>query len=229
MSYSRPAPGRRPLAVWRTDLLRRMLLVRHFTEHAAPVPIAGHELCFRSGEEAVAAGAWAALGPADVLLPAGEEFLRNPDAGWADTAGRYTGPGAAVIFLLPDQDVRDASAALAAARRRRLPVLLCQEYVSGSAAPAAVDGRDVEVVWTAVRERLRAPRTAGPYLLGIHTGDTRGWADPVAILAARMYADHQLDANALRAIDSGTAQRVETLLAMRGGIPQRREPAVPAR
>jgi hypothetical protein len=109
VSYSRPASGRRPLAVRRTDLLRRMLLVRHFTEHAAPVLIAGHELCFRSGEEAVAAGAWAALGPADVILPTGEEFLQNPDAGWADIAGRQTGPGAAAVFLLHNQDMRDAS------------------------------------------------------------------------------------------------------------------------
>lgn len=226
MPIPTPAPDRRLPAMRRADLLRRMFLVRHFTRRAAAVPISGRQVFFRPDEEAVAASVWAALGSADVLLPAGRQALLNTRAD----------PVAATVVLLHEEDSHHAETLIATARRRRIPVLLCQEYAGSSPPPpGTLEGWDVEAMWAALRDEfhtLRADRR--PHLFGIDTS-ALAWTDPITVLAARMYADHQLDQNTLQAIDSGTAARVDALIALREprpvpvvharGKPSRRVPA----
>ncbi|WP_170047718.1 hypothetical protein, partial [Couchioplanes caeruleus] len=74
-----------------------------------------------------------------------------------------------------------------------------------------VDAGDVEAVAGAVTAEIATLwSAAGPCLLGLRAPGPDH--DPVALLAARMRTDHQLDDNALRAIDRDAAVRVEALL-----------------
>jgi pyruvate dehydrogenase E1 component alpha subunit len=71
MSNAHPAQPHPSSAVQRTELLHRMLLVRHLTKHhaAAPGTASGDfQVHFHAGEEAVAAGVLAALGPSDTIV-----------------------------------------------------------------------------------------------------------------------------------------------------------------
>jgi TPP-dependent pyruvate/acetoin dehydrogenase alpha subunit len=66
MSTAHPVQPHPSSALQRTELLHRMLLVRHLTNHhaAAPGTASGDfQVHFHAGEEAVAAGVLAALGP----------------------------------------------------------------------------------------------------------------------------------------------------------------------
>jgi hypothetical protein len=187
------------LGAQRTTLLHRMLLVRHLIERGAAVPLGDRDLAFRIGEEAVAAGAWAALGHADTVVRAGAD-PRNAPAG-------------VLIRLIDEGDVRDV-----ALGSDLLVCRLCGS-AAGTGRPAAVqvDGLDVEAVLAAVRTDLAAVRAGRCGRLIDLCMDIPGHPDPVATLVVRMYADHQLDACALRAIDADTATRVAATLALRSG------------
>ncbi|MEU8238989.1 hypothetical protein AB0C07_12135 [Actinoplanes missouriensis] len=73
-----------------------------------------------------------------------------------------------------------------------------------------VDGRDVEAVLRAVADAAqtaRADDSACLLRMPAYRSDRR---DPVDVLAGRMFAAHQLDANAFEAIDAD-ARRVAAL------------------
>jgi hypothetical protein len=152
------------------------------------------------GEAALAAGVWTALGSADMLIRA--EALPALDVA----------TGGVIACLIRDGDTREAADWLARARRHGSAVLLCREFDAGArpaagnpAAARMVDGQDAEAVLAAVRGRLQLVRAQGARMIDVCTGD----ADPVAILVARMYADHQFDGNALRAVDADATAQVE--------------------
>jgi len=104
--------------------------------------------------------------------------------------------------------------------RGPMPVLLCHSASvpatasSWDRAPLSVaDALNVEAVLRLTRLILQAARTgAGPRRLGLCTAGFLDRDDPVDVLVKRMYADHQLDDNALQAIDADAASRAETWL-----------------
>ncbi|GAA0505079.1 hypothetical protein Ade02nite_71210 [Paractinoplanes deccanensis] len=184
----------------RTRLMHRMLLTRHFAERGAAVPLDGCRATFRPGEEAVAAGTWGALGPGDTVI----RCLGNAD--------RVSAPG--VLICVGDTGaVDDLDRWLDAARRhdRRALAARLSTAAHGTSSPSGiVDALDAEAVLAAMRFHLDALRAGGPpRLVELRLGD----ADPVAALAARMFAQHQLDENALRAIDADTRAYVRAVLA----------------
>ena len=89
----------------------------------------------------------------------------------------------------------DANTRIGTTRQRRLPLLMYRDDGYGTTStPVAVDGRDVGA---AVRDGLRVRRAARRFpVLNVPTG-ARAGANPVAVLASRMFADHQLDGNGL--------------------------------
>lgn len=184
MSQVRPSP-----ATARTALLHRMLVIRHLAECHARAPWAGAELVFRAGEEAVAAGLCAALDPADVLV--------------RDRPPREPVPADGVVVSL----VHDGESPCLTGTRH----LVCREHDHRVSPAPMVDGCDVELVLATARSGLRAARLDGTHVLDLLAGDAATARDPVAVLAARMYADRQLDHAALRAIDADAARHVAML------------------
>ena len=198
-------------AAQRTDLLHRMLLLRH-----SPEP----EAHLGEGDEAVAVGLRCALGPADTLVPAHrhdgpalavelahDDVLRNRSAVVVCFVGAHETPGLATTL---DQAIED-----------RLPVLFCcadqhDAHPAGAEALPAetVDGTDVEAVALAALTAVHPVRAgAGPRLLHFRTYAQRPEPlhDPIRILADRMRTDHQLDDNALAAIEKHVAAQVGAL------------------
>jgi hypothetical protein len=207
----------RPLSAGqRTALLHQMLVVRHLAEHRAAVPSPnpdGAEVDFHVGEEAAAAGVLTALGPCDAMVPPAG-FPRAFDLARDDLLAHR----AAVTVCLVEDDGDDW---MDVARRGRLPMLFCRRPDGDPGAghhpdpDETVDALDVEAVLSRVRESLRVIRAgAGPCLLGLRTD---GAADPVQTLVVRMFAAHQLDDNALRAIDADARARVVVALSAASG------------
>jgi|tagenome__1003787_1003787.scaffolds.fasta_scaffold20460584_2 hypothetical protein len=191
-------------AVQRTELLHRMLIARHLAERHAAAPVD-----FHVGEEAAVVGVLSALGPYDAVLPdAG--LARAVELARADLRAHRD----AVTVCLFDAEAGDAADRLDVARRAGLPMLFCRRARSGPAAgseplPAdTVDALDVEAVLPGARASLHAVRCgAGPRLLGLCATGGTAHPDPIELLVVRMYAAHQLDDNALRAIDADAAAR----------------------
>jgi hypothetical protein len=201
----------------RTVLLHRMLVVRHLAEHhaATPSPNPGDvTVDFRVGEEAAAAGVLTALGPCDAMV-APEGFTRAVALAREDLRVHR----ATVTVCLFEDDADDW---LDVARRDRLPMLFCRRSDHGSAADPheplpeeTIDSGDVEAVLPRIRESLRTIRAGGgPGWLSLRTGAP---ADPVETLVVRMFAAHQLDDNALRAIDADADAQVAAMLAAPSG------------
>ena len=178
----------------RTVLLHRMLLARHFAEHHAAMPFRtpdGPALPVRLGEEAMTVGVTAVLGPVDaVLVPGSPATCSSPTS---------------VLIRFPEAGGR--------------PAVLFEPAVDGpwpvrdSTEP--VDGTDVEAVLDAARQVLRAVRDdACAHTLGLLLD---GRADPVERLVCRMIADHEVDRQAVRAIDADTDRRVRAALTREPG------------
>ncbi|GAA2512878.1 hypothetical protein Ahu01nite_060590 [Winogradskya humida] len=203
-----------------------MLLVRHLTEHhaASPGSISGDfPVHFHAGEEAVAAGLLAALGPSDAIVSTvGEPAFANSFQ-WAiarardDVQSRRRG----VTVCLVEAGGQPLAPWLDAARRAQLPILFCS--IAGTPPEPAgqepcpdetADCSDVEAVLTAARTSLRNVRDSGGARL-LDLAGTYGPSrlDPIEVLALRMVTDHQLDDNALCAIDTNAAARAEATLA----------------
>ena len=211
----------RPLpAGQRTALLHRMLVMRHLAEHHAAMlsPNPGDaEVTFHVGEEATAAGVLAALGPGDAMMqstgPRAFNLARDD----------LRAHRAAVTVCLCEDDDHDW---LAAARRSRLSMLCLRPGRDPGtvrhASDETVDGSDVEAVLPHICGTLRAIRAgAGPCRLNLRTD---GPADPIDTLVVRMIAAHQLDDNALHAIDAAALARARAALA---NAPARRAVKLP--
>jgi hypothetical protein len=190
----------RPLSAGqRTALLYRMLVVRHFAEHHAPVPSPNPddaEVIFHLGEEATAAGVLTALRPGDAMMdstgPRAFDLARND----------LRAQRATVTVCLHQGDAPDW---LSRAERAHLPLLCLRDDPD-----EPVDGLDVEAVLPRISEGLRVIRAgAGPCLLSLRID---GPADPVETLVVRMRAAHQLDDNALRAINAAALVQVAAAL-----------------
>jgi hypothetical protein len=213
-------------AVQRTALLHRMLLVRHLIEHhaAATGTVSGE---FRgrlhAGEEAAAAGALAALGPSDAMVSTDESpapdtsFSRVIELARDDVQSRR--PGVTVCLFEASGD--PVAAWLDAARREQLPILFCgvvgdcpEPDEPSSLLDETASCFDVEAVLSAAQTGLRKVRdNGGPRLLGLSGNYGSPRLDPIEVLVARMVTDHQLDDNALRAIDTNAAARVAATMA----------------
>ncbi|MEV6597829.1 hypothetical protein AB0M36_13275 [Actinoplanes sp. NPDC051346] len=217
-------------AAQRTDLLHRMLLVRRLEEHRA----------IRTGDEAVAVGLLSALGPQDALVAAGHggawravgaaaqlfggdvTAAHNPAEAWETARAMARGGRRRIVAVCapgpgPLAGVFAGLSAGPVPAAACLPVLFCRgdrletPDCSPIATVLSVAGDDVEAVAGAVTTEISTLRVAaGPCLLGVRT--PRPGHDPVALLAARMHTDHQLDDNALRAIDRDAAAQVEAVL-----------------
>jgi hypothetical protein len=226
MSTAHPVQPHRSSALQRTELLHRMLLVRHLTRHhaAAPGTASGDfQVHFRPGEEAVAAGVFAALGPSDTMVST------DPDPALAtgfplaielarDDVESHR-PGVTVCLFEASGD--PVAPWLEAARRGQLPILFCG--MAGSHPETAgqepfpdetADSFDVEAVLSATHTSLRKVRDGGgPRLLSLDGDHRTPLPDPIEVLVLRMVTDHQLDDNALHAIDTHAAGHVEAALA----------------
>jgi|tagenome__1003787_1003787.scaffolds.fasta_scaffold20849946_3 hypothetical protein len=206
-----------PQAARRTELLHRMLRVRHLIEHGAAVPAAG----FHLGEEAIAVGILAAVGPRDAIVPTGQHGTSAIDLARGTVEARWD---TAVVWLLWDDEL-DAAGWLKTAEVERLPVLFCR--CPGAAPEAghcdsltteAVDGLDAEAVLTAIGAALHAVRSGdGPRLLEFCAADEPIRRGPIECLAMRMFTDHELDQNAFRAIDAHALASVEATLGTGAG------------
>jgi TPP-dependent pyruvate/acetoin dehydrogenase alpha subunit len=171
-----------------TDLLHRMLVARHFAERGVPVPVLEDlDFLIGLGEEAVLIGLSAALAPTDALV------RHHPPA------GHVAVPGSLVVCVHE--------------RPGRFPVSFRPAAAGAEPAPAAaeaIDGLDVEAVLAGARRAARAVRSGGRTRL--MELDVTGPADPIEILTVRMRAAHELDDNALRAIDGHATRQVLTAL-----------------
>ena len=233
-----PAP--RPVtAAQRTELLHRMLLVRRLVARGAG-PTGTPDL--PAGEEAIAVGVVAALGPADTVVAASRShgLTLAVELAQADLA-RHRPAVTACFFGGPAASRPEFTVCVDLAVRRHLPVLFCCADHEATDPPAPsglvvepVDGLDVEAVIQVVLAALRPMRAGtGPRLLHLRAyggralpigqaadggppGDEAGERDPIRILAGRMRTDHQLDDNALRAIDLDAAAYAEAAAAGRG-------------
>jgi pyruvate dehydrogenase E1 component alpha subunit len=181
-------------AAQRTELLHRMLLLR----------LGGQDGTHR-GEEAITVGLRCALGPADTVTEGPAQAVELAQ----DDVLRHR-PAVTVCFV-GDDAAPGLSTCLHHAIGDRLPVLFCcadqhEAHPRGTAGLPAetVDGTDVEAVTRAALTAVHPVRAgAGPRLLHFRTY-LRAEAplhDPIRILADRMRADHQLDDNALAAIE----------------------------
>ncbi|MET0496143.1 MAG: hypothetical protein ABW000_23705 [Actinoplanes sp.] len=203
-----------------------MLLVRHLIEHhvAATGIVSGESRArLHAGEEAVAAGVLAALGPSDAMVSTDDSpaldisFSRAVELARDDVQSRR--PGVTVCLFAAGGD--PVATWLDAARREQLPILFCgvggdcSEPDELSSLPDETAACfDVEAVLSATRTGLREVRdNGGPRLLGLSGNFGPPRLDPIEVLVARMVTDHQLDDNALRAIDTNAAARVEAALA----------------
>jgi hypothetical protein len=222
MSTVHPVQPHPVSAVRRTELLHRMLFVRHLTKHHAAVP-GDFQVYFHAGEEAVAAGVLAALGPSDAIVSTDQHPA--PATGFAlaielarDEVQSHR-PGVTVCLYEASGDA--VNPWLDVARRGQLPILFCgvagshpdpagQEQFSDETA----DRFDVEAVLSATQTSLHMVRDGGgPRLLGLGGSHGAPGLDPIDVLVVRMITAHQLDDNALRAIDINAAGRVEAALA----------------
>ncbi|MEU7909202.1 hypothetical protein [Actinoplanes sp. NPDC049118] len=158
------------------------------------------------GEEAVAVGVSTALRPSDMLLLADDEADSECDA------GLIPGPEAVVVRLLATS-VSDAAARLEAARRHQpWTLILLWATTDEIGRRGTVDGFDVEAVLSATAAGLRAVRAGnGPLLLRLRTDDQGQQPDPIETLVVRMTMAHQLDTDALQAIDADAASRARTV------------------
>ncbi|WP_213006606.1 hypothetical protein [Paractinoplanes toevensis] len=167
-----------------TELLHRMLVARHFAERGVPVPVLEDlDFVIGLGEEAVLIGLSAALASTDALV---RHHLP------ADHAGV---PGSLVVCVHE--------------RPGRLPVSFRPALTTEEPEPAsaeAIDGLDVEAVLACASRIARAVRSGGG--TGLMELDVSGPADPIEILTVRMRAAHELDDNALRAIDGHATRQV---------------------
>jgi hypothetical protein len=226
MNDTHLATTRPALAALRTDLLHRMLLLRQTDVCPSPTARAAQG----TGTEAAAVGVMTVLGPADAVVSAepresaaggifdaaarfhsGATVRGTPAAAIerAETDLREHRPAVTVCLLGDDMSVRRLADDLDLAARRGLPVLFCWE--DHGAGPDAhrphdlvgtVDGMDVEAVLLTTRTTVRDVRAgAGPRLLQLRMDDVGALRDPVLILATRMRDDHQIDDNALSAIE----------------------------
>ncbi|GIF25522.1 TPP-dependent pyruvate/acetoin dehydrogenase alpha subunit [Actinoplanes tereljensis] len=167
-----------------TDLLHRMLVARHFAERGVAVPVLEDlDFVIDLGEEAVLIGLSAALAHTDALV-------RDPAK--VDLAAV---PGSLVVCVrkLPG----------------RLPVSFrpaSEGTAMESGAGESVDGLDVEAVLACAGRAARAVRADG----GVRWMDldVSGAVDPIEILTVRMRAAHELDDNALLAIDRHATRQV---------------------
>jgi TPP-dependent pyruvate/acetoin dehydrogenase alpha subunit len=222
MSTVHPVQPHPSSAAQRTELLHRMLLVRHLTEHhaAAPGTVQVH---FHAGEEAVAAGVLAALGPSDAIVSTDQDPALATGFPLAIELARDDmrshRPGVTVCLFEASGD--PVAPWLDVARQGQLPILFCG--VAGSHPEPAgqesfpddtADCFDVEAVLSATQTSLHKVRDGGgPRLLGLGGNYGEPRPDPIEVLVLRMVTDHQLDDNALRAIDANAAGRVEAALA----------------
>lgn len=202
MPVTRTSPAPHLLAQRHTDLLRRMLIARHFTECHAPVPVpgrAGLALDIDHGEEAMLVGLSAALVPPDMLLRSHLPVGHAP-------AGEAGGPG--MLLVRVDDPAPEHPG--------HLCVLFSETAAAISAVPTRspvepVDGRDVEAVVASAHHLAQAVRSRhGQCLLDLNMS---GRLDPIDVLTVRMRAARELDDNALRAIDDNALRLVETALA----------------
>ena len=208
-------------AAQRTDLLHRMLTVRRFEQGGAQLP-AG----LPAGEEAIAVGVVNALGPADTVVPAGGAHgpALAVEQARADVAGQVSAVTACFVGGDPP-DGDELTECMAAAVRQSLPVLFCLADAGTDPAGSpglpteTVDGLDVEAVLRAAVAMVHTMRAGtGPQLLDARSA--AGGGDPIRLLADRMRNDHQLDANALAAIDDHVAAQLRAALA---GLSENRE------
>ncbi|BCY09437.1 hypothetical protein [Actinoplanes sp. L3-i22] len=159
-------------ALERTDLLHRMMVLRRLAALSRPPR--------RPGTEAVVAGIGTALGPADTLLIVGRRPLPvavdPPPRTVSVQLARFAGP--------------DRVCALFTRHHGRIRRTL------------TVEGWDVEAVAAAAAGAAQAVRAwDSTWMLTMVTGAGREHLDPIAALIARMRLDHQLDENAVAAIE----------------------------
>ena len=207
----------------RTALLHRMLLIRHLTEREMVTLTSRHcpEADFHLGEEAVAVGVLSALGPADALVSA--DHLPLPRLDSQPVRQNRSASACAVTACFVRAVGCDAEYLLDTHRREQLPVVLFRSAsvpatanTWGRAPLIVADALDVEAILRMTRLILQAARTgAGPRRLGLRTAGLPDLDDPVNVLVTRMHADHQLDDNALQAIDADAASRAKTWSTLR--------------
>ncbi len=196
--------GRHPAtAAQRTELLRRMLLLRRREEQDTYL-----------GEEAVTVGLRCVLGPADTLLPAHRPGGPAHAVELA-AAGTLRHRPAVVVCFVGEDSPPGLTTTLGRAVEERLPVLFCcaDRHAGGPAGCECltaedVDGTDVEAVTRAAQTAVHPVRAgAGPRLLHFRTyaGETGPLHDPIRILTDRMRTAHQLDGHALAALERHVA------------------------
>jgi pyruvate dehydrogenase E1 component alpha subunit len=122
---------------------------------------------------------------------------------------------AVTVCFVGDEAAAGLATCLGQAIDDRLPVLFCcagrhGTHPDGTGGPPAgtVDGADIEAVTRAALTAVHPVRAgAGPQLLHFRTYVPADGPrhDPIRILADRMRADHQLDDNALAAIEKHAA------------------------
>ncbi|MEV4702914.1 hypothetical protein [Actinoplanes sp. NPDC049316] len=185
-----------PPAARRTELLHRMLLVRHL-EASLDQP---------AHDEALTAGVVSALGAGDTLV--------CPRTGWPLAllfGGRITTAPIATGVLAVELADSGAGPGVLFCRARHVPP------IPPPPAQAPVDSADVEAIARTAGAGLAAVRGGLPAcrftLRAADPGD-----DPVAILASRMRLDHQLDEGTLHAIDRDARDYVAALL--QAGTPE---------
>ncbi|GAA3337106.1 hypothetical protein GCM10020358_12150 [Amorphoplanes nipponensis] len=197
-------------AAQRTELLHRMLLLR--------CGGAG-DATFGDLGEAITVGLRSALSPFDTLAEgpvlavelAQEDVLRHLPAVTVCFVGAAAAPGFTISLGHAIDD--------------RLPVLFCcadrheaHPAGTGGMPVETVDGTDVEAVGRAALTAVHPVRAgAGPRLLHFRIDAPRPGdpPDPIRILADRMRADHQLDDNALLAIEKHVAAQLLTRAGLR--------------
>jgi len=225
MNDTHPA-ARSATAAQRTDLLHRMLTVRRFEESGAALPGTAD---LPAGEEAIAVGVVNALGPADTVVSASGAHgpARAVERARADLAEHV--PAVTACFLGGDaQEEHELTECIDAAIRQGLPVLFCFANDEGTEPPGratlpteTVDGLDVEAVMRTAVAMVHTMRAGtGPRLLDARPRhpEAGGSDDPIRLLADRMRNDHQLDDNALAAIDDHVAAQLRAALAGPPGL-----------
>ncbi|WIM92868.1 hypothetical protein ACTOB_004826 [Actinoplanes oblitus] len=159
----------------RTDLLRRMLVLRHLA-------VLRHSPS--RGAEAVLAGIRAALSPSDTIRVVGGR--PSPD--------QLTGTAAGVTVWLAHFGGNGGP--------DRICALFAHQYRDRVQRQLAVDGWDAEAVLAASAGAARVVRTWGAArLLTLRTAARRGRRDPIAVLATRMRLARQLDDGTFRALE----------------------------
>ncbi|GAA2565149.1 hypothetical protein GCM10010435_42280 [Winogradskya consettensis] len=170
---------RRRSAAERTALLHHLLLTRHLAERNVTVP--GGLTC-RLGEEAVNVAVSVALGPLD-------EVVTTP----------FHPPTGLFAILVSRPAGRSSPEPT-----RHVSISIERTSAGDETAREAVNSLDVEDLLSAVQQALGAVRTGDCARAVLVRLDES--ADPIDVLVTRMRIDHQLDDNALRAIDDDARQ-----------------------